>query len=62
MVSRFTVPEFENKNHRITSLCYSPDGQEMLVSYSSDYIYLFEVNVSLKFYFLSYLMTNYHIQ
>lgn len=44
MVARFTVPEFENKNHRITSLCYSPDGQEMLVSYSSDYIYLFEVN------------------
>lgn len=41
MVSRFTVPEFE-AGHRITSLCYSPNGREMLVSYSSDYIYLFD--------------------
>lgn len=44
VVTRFTVPEFENKNHRITSLCYSPDGREMLVSYSSDFIYLFDTN------------------
>lgn len=46
MVSLFKVPQFENKNHRITSLCYSPDTKEVLVSYSSDYIYLFEANVS----------------
>jgi hypothetical protein len=26
----------------VTSLCYSEDGQEILVSYSSDYIYLFD--------------------
>lgn len=44
MVSRFTVPEFEGNAHRITSLAYSPDGSEILVSYSSDYIYLFDVN------------------
>ena len=42
VVARFTVPDFESKHHRITSLCYSPDAREMLVSYSSDYIYLFD--------------------
>ncbi|XP_064465079.1 DDB1- and CUL4-associated factor 6-like isoform X2 [Ornithodoros turicata] len=42
MVSRFTVPEFEGRGHRITSLTYSSNGREMLVSYSSDYIYLFD--------------------
>uniref|UniRef100_A0A8C4P904 DDB1 and CUL4 associated factor 6 n=1 Tax=Dromaius novaehollandiae TaxID=8790 RepID=A0A8C4P904_DRONO len=32
------------RNHtlQVTSLCYSEDGQEILVSYSSDYIYLFD--------------------
>lgn len=43
MMAYFTVPEFNGHNRRITSLCYSPDGREMLVSYSSDYIYLFDV-------------------
>ncbi|XP_076373465.1 DDB1- and CUL4-associated factor 6-like isoform X3 [Tachypleus tridentatus] len=43
VISRFTVPEFGGRSHRITSLSYSPDGQEMLVSYSSDYVYLFNV-------------------
>lgn len=42
MTSRLTVPEFEGRSHRITSLTYSANGQEMLVSYSSDYIYLFD--------------------
>lgn len=42
MTSRLTVPEFEGRSHRITSLTYSADGQEILVSYSSDYIYLFD--------------------
>lgn len=42
VVARFTVPDFEGKNHRITSLAYSPDGRDMLVSYSSDYVYLFD--------------------
>nr|XP_042906226.1 DDB1- and CUL4-associated factor 6 [Parasteatoda tepidariorum] len=42
LMTCFTVPEFE-QSRRITSLCYSSDGQEMLVSYSSDYIYLFDV-------------------
>ncbi|XP_044594163.1 DDB1- and CUL4-associated factor 6-like isoform X1 [Cotesia glomerata] len=40
-VSVFTVPEFEGHAYRITSLCYSPDGNDVLVSYSSDHIYLF---------------------
>lgn len=43
MITRFSVPEFEGRGRRITSLCYSPNGEEMLVSYSADYVYLFEI-------------------
>ncbi|KZC08979.1 DDB1- and CUL4-associated factor 6 [Dufourea novaeangliae] len=39
----FTVPEFEGNSHRMTSLSYSPDGQDILASYSSDHIYLFNI-------------------
>ncbi|XP_017586934.1 PREDICTED: DDB1- and CUL4-associated factor 6 isoform X4 [Corvus brachyrhynchos] len=42
MVARFVPPHLSNKSCRVTSLCYSEDGQEILVSYSSDYIYLFD--------------------
>ncbi|XP_076226837.1 DDB1- and CUL4-associated factor 6 isoform X2 [Nomia melanderi] len=51
-LSTFTVPEFEGTSHRMTSLTFSPDGQEILASYCSDYIYLFNIkdhgNVQLK--------------
>nr|XP_050854783.1 DDB1- and CUL4-associated factor 6-like isoform X1 [Vespula vulgaris]XP_050854784.1 DDB1- and CUL4-associated factor 6-like isoform X1 [Vespula vulgaris]XP_050854785.1 DDB1- and CUL4-associated factor 6-like isoform X1 [Vespula vulgaris] len=39
----FTVPEFDGNSYRITSLSYSPDGQDVLVSYSSDHLYLFSM-------------------
>ncbi|XP_029177893.1 DDB1- and CUL4-associated factor 6-like isoform X2 [Nylanderia fulva] len=42
-LNSFTVPEFEGSSYRITSLSYSPDGQDVLVSYSSDHLYLFSV-------------------
>ncbi|XP_028720220.1 DDB1- and CUL4-associated factor 6 isoform X4 [Peromyscus leucopus] len=42
MVARFIPSHLSNKSCRVTSLCYSEDGQEILVSYSSDYIYLFD--------------------
>ncbi|XP_078617572.1 DDB1- and CUL4-associated factor 6-like [Branchiostoma floridae x Branchiostoma japonicum] len=38
---RFCPPPLSNKSCRVTSLKYSSDGQDLLVSYSSDYIYLF---------------------
>ncbi|KAI8508313.1 DDB1- and CUL4-associated factor 6 [Branchiostoma belcheri] len=38
---RFCPPPLTNKSCRVTSLKYSGDGQDLLVSYSSDYIYLF---------------------
>uniref|UniRef100_A0A3Q2QNZ3 Ddb1 and cul4 associated factor 6 n=1 Tax=Fundulus heteroclitus TaxID=8078 RepID=A0A3Q2QNZ3_FUNHE len=41
MCVRFVPAHLSNKSCRVTSLCYSEDGQEVLVSYSSDYIYLF---------------------
>ncbi|KAM4795849.1 DDB1- and CUL4-associated factor 6 [Rhinophrynus dorsalis] len=42
MCVRFVPSHLTNKSCRVTSLCYSEDGQEVLVSYSSDYIYLFD--------------------
>ncbi|KAM3934421.1 DDB1- and CUL4-associated factor 6 isoform 2-T5 [Leptodactylus fuscus] len=42
MCVRFVPPHLANKSCRVTSLCYSEDGDEVLVSYSSDYIYLFD--------------------
>ncbi|XP_041127999.1 DDB1- and CUL4-associated factor 6-like isoform X2 [Polyodon spathula] len=41
MCVRFVPNHLSNKSCRVTSLCYSNDGQEILVSYSSDYVYLF---------------------
>lgn len=45
LVARFTAPLLENRAHRVTSLQYSPDGEELLVSYSSELIYLFNMKV-----------------
>ncbi|KAM9320171.1 DDB1- and CUL4-associated factor 6 [Gastrophryne carolinensis] len=42
MCVRFVPSHLVNKSCRVTSLCYSEDGQELLVSYSTDYIYLFD--------------------
>ncbi|KPP64865.1 DDB1- and CUL4-associated factor 6-like [Scleropages formosus] len=42
MCVRFVPAHLTSKSCRVTSLCYSGDGQEILVSYSSDYIYLFD--------------------
>lgn len=39
--SVFCPPNLKEKPTRVTSVQYSPDGQEILVSYSADYIYLF---------------------
>ncbi|XP_019875248.1 DDB1- and CUL4-associated factor 6 [Aethina tumida] len=41
----FLAPHFDRR-YRITSLSYSGDGHDMLVSYSSDYLYLFNVQES----------------
>ena len=44
LVSRFSVPEFGEKMRRLTCVSWRPDGQELLASYSSDYIYIFDPN------------------
>ena len=46
LVSKYVPMDFEGKKRRITSIDYRPDGQEVLVSYSSDYIYIFDPKVS----------------
>lgn len=45
LMTKFTVPEFRGKSHRITSLVYSSDSSEILVSYSTEYLYLFRIKV-----------------
>ncbi|XP_061091752.1 DDB1- and CUL4-associated factor 6-like isoform X2 [Conger conger] len=42
MCTRFVPTHLSSKSCRVTSLCYSGDSREILVSYSSDYIYLFD--------------------
>ncbi|KAI2663262.1 DDB1- and CUL4-associated factor 6 [Labeo rohita] len=39
---RFVPPRLAGRSCRVTSLCYSSDGREILASFSSDYIYLFD--------------------
>ncbi|XP_059490940.1 DDB1- and CUL4-associated factor 6-like isoform X2 [Neocloeon triangulifer] len=39
----FTAPDLENALYRVTSLKFSPNGDDMLVSYSADYLYLFNI-------------------
>lgn len=41
VVSQFIVPDLGEKD-RLTSLCYSPNGQQVLASHFHDYIYLYE--------------------
>lgn len=36
-----TAPGLEGKSYRITSLAFSPEGEDILVSYSSEHLYLF---------------------
>lgn len=42
----FKAPDLEEPPYRITCLNYSDDGTEILVSYSSDHLYLFNLKVS----------------
>ncbi|XP_042222907.1 DDB1- and CUL4-associated factor 6-like isoform X2 [Homarus americanus] len=42
LLMRLKPDNMEGKNHRVTSLRYSQDGQDVLASYSSDYLYLFD--------------------
>ena len=44
LVSRFSVPDFGEKMRRLTCVSWRPDGAEILASYSSDYIYVFDPN------------------
>lgn len=41
VVSQFCVPDIGDKD-RLTSLCYSPNGQQVLASYFHDYVYLYD--------------------
>lgn len=41
LLCSFTPPSLEKESYRVTSLNFSPDGRNGLVSYSSEFIYLF---------------------
>lgn len=42
-VKTFKIPSYEKRPFRVTSIKYSSDESELLVSYSSDHLYLFDV-------------------
>lgn len=42
-VKTFAIPSLEKRHFRVTSISYSADETELLVSYSSDHLYLFDV-------------------
>ena len=42
-VKTFTIPSIEKRPFRVTSINYSADECELLVSYSSDHLYLFDI-------------------
>lgn len=42
-VKTFSIPSLEKRHFRVTSISYSADEAELLVSYSSDHLYLFDV-------------------
>lgn len=42
-VKAFSIPSFERRPFRVTSTIYSEDECELLVSFSSDHLYLFDV-------------------
>lgn len=45
-VKLFKIPSEEKRSYRVTSLVYSPNEQELLVSFSSEYLYLFDMSHS----------------
>ncbi|XP_014244743.1 DDB1- and CUL4-associated factor 6-like isoform X2 [Cimex lectularius] len=42
----YIAPGMEGRSYRITSLSFSPNGSDILVSYSSEHLYLFGINNS----------------
>jgi len=47
LLSMFKPPSLEKESYRVTSLNYSQNGKEVLVSYSLEQIYLFDAEVGL---------------
>jgi len=45
VLTQFTEPSLGDRCHRITSVAYSHDSTQVLVSYSSQHIYLFGLKV-----------------
>lgn len=43
-VKAFPIPSTTKRTYRVTSVKYSPDETDLLVNYSSDYLYLFDLN------------------
>lgn len=43
-VKLFKIPLEEKRTYRVTSLVYSPNEQELLTSFSSEYLYLFDMS------------------
>lgn len=47
-VKAFTIPSYEKRPFRVTSVNFSQDESELLVSYSSEHLYLFNINKEVR--------------
>lgn len=45
-VKCFTIPSAERRPFRVTSVCYNNYGDQLLVNYSSDHLYLFDATAA----------------
>lgn len=43
-LKHFKIPSEDKRSYRVTSLVFSPNEQELLVSFSSEYLYLFDMS------------------
>lgn len=47
IVSNMSVPGLNQRPYQITSVEFSPEGDQLLASYSGEGVYLFDIKVSL---------------
>lgn len=52
-VKAFTIPSYEKRPFRVTSVNFSQDESELLVSYSSEHLYLFDVKKDVSHWILN---------
>ena len=60
-VKAFTIPSYEKRPFRVTSVTFSQDECELLVSYSSDHLYLFNILKDVGYFLLHIFHSHFHV-